>query len=163
MSFWEFFWNANQTGLSAFGWLIIVITIMAALLFLAGFVIWLIAKKFIVPHIKEAFDKIDKLFDLFEAHDERIRDVEETIRAHEKAQEVLEANLQRQVSVSEQMIKASERIVANMEITCFKWQEIVDVLGNKVNFLTKELEDLKREHDIRHAGEVLKAVKPKSK
>ena len=154
MSFWEFFWNANNSGITSFGWVMTLITILSLVVVISGTIIWHLAKKFVVPKINELFEKI-------EDHSGRIRNLEESNNIHDINYKSLKENLDKQVRVSEQMITASERIVANMEMTCFKWQEIVEVLNNKVIFLTHELEKLQSEHSIRHSGEILKVIKPR--
>lgn len=163
MSFWEFFWNANENGVSAFGWVIITILLLVAVIILAGFIIIWFIKKFVWPSIQDAFKKIDKLFTLIEGHDTRIRNVEETIRAHEKSQVELEKNLIRQAKSSEQMVRASERITANMELNCMKYMEIVEIQEKSIRDLNDRLRDLYKEHEIRHAGETIKVIKPKSR
>ena len=156
MTFWQLFYNINEGGLSAFGWGIILIVVLVIAVVIAGSIIWWMVKKFVMPELKEVFDTIKD-------HGNRIRNIEETIRAHEKSQAELEKNLIRQAKSSEQMVRASERITANMELNCMKYMEIVEIQEKSISDLNNRLRDLYKEHEIRHAGETIKVIKPKSR
>lgn len=158
MTIWEFLWTVNENGeatINTFGWIVVVAIVLALTIVLSGSIIWWLTKRFVWPKIEELFAKIDD-------HSNRIRNLEEDARALAKSDEDIVDNQKKQLDLSKEMVHYSNSLVENMKTTCSNFQELNNVLTEKVSSLERQLYDLLKEHQQRHSGEKITYTKRKS-